>query len=324
MNIVFVLNPKAGSHSIDDFKAVLSRQLQDCRQAGRIVHAEIMVPESAEALRQQLRKRLQDDMVDLVGVAGGDGSIMEALPVLVDFPKVKLGIIPQGTGNLLAVNLGIPIDTEQALEVIFNGQAKRIDIGRIGESYFALLAGAGAIAEIMETTTSTDKQLFGWMSYLVGGIRNLFRSRHAAFKLTIDDGRVIRGRGVSVVVSNAASIMRPCLPLTPDAEPDDGKLDVCFIKARGRRDYIPTIYELLTRQCEEHPEHVHYFQARGLRIETRPRLKIQADGNIIGHTPVDVSILPGRIEVMVPAPQETEAPLPENRSFMELLRQTIR
>lgn len=322
--LLFILNPNAGSHSTAELEAALAHAAADPDVPP--FHAESLVCEDTAGLRMQLRWRLLAGDIDTVCVVGGDGSIMEVLPVLIDFPEVMLGIVPAGTGNLLAVNLNIPLATGDALAVVLSGRGKPLDIGSIGGHFFALLAGVGVVADIMENTSSTHKRLLGWWAYLLDGVRNIMRGCHATFKLTVD-GQIIRGRGVSVVISNAASIMKPCPALTPDASPHDGMLDVCFLKARSKRDYIPTLYEVLTRQGEERPEHVMYFQTRRLRIESTPRLKVQADGNLIGHTPVDVAILPGKIRVMVPASPSNQpggSHPGTSESFLGLLRASLR
>ena len=297
-HIVFILNPNAGSQSLSDFEATLAEVFNENTGIDRdTLRLETMMENSTDDLRERLREKLSTEEVDTVAVVGGDGSIMEVLPVLVDFPHVRLGLVPYGTGNLLAVNLSIPLATKEALTIILNGEPHPLDLGKIGDRhYFALLAGIGVVADIMENTSSSHKKLFGWYAYLLDGIRNVWRGKNATFKLTVD-GKPVRGKGVGVVISNAARNMKPCPALTPNAAPDDGLLHVCFVTAKSKREYIPALYEALSQRCDT--EHIHYYSAEKIRIETSPRLKVQADGNIIGKTPVDVQIMPAAIHVLV-------------------------
>jgi YegS/Rv2252/BmrU family lipid kinase len=275
-------------------------------------------------MRRHLRERFLENPVDIIAVVGGDGSVMEVLPLVVEFPSIKLALIPYGTGNLLATNLGIARDFTLSIRTLFEGQVRQIDVGRIGSHYFALLAGVGAVAEIMEQTSSRHKALLGMWAYLWDGLRTIFRTRQSLLHVTID-GRPMRMRGVAVVVSNAASYMKPCPNLTPNAEPDDGWLDVCLIRAHSRRDYLPVILEAI-RQPERPAgdKKILVYRARHLRIESTPLLKVQADGNIIGTTPVDIEVARQRIQVLVP-PQASGPPeesKPADRSSSRVLSES--
>lgn len=324
--VLFVINPNAGRVLIEEFEAALNAELAQLPPGGEAIKVELFIPETPALLRETLRQKFTEKPVDIVGVVGGDGTIMEVLPVLVEFPRIKLALIPHGTGNLLAVNLGIQLNFKSALDVLFNGQARRIDVGKIGTHYFALIAGVGTVAEIMENTPSHHKKRFGIWAYFWDGIRTVMRTRESLFKI-IADGKSHRFRGVAILISNAASIMGPCLPLTPDAEPDDGLFDICLIKTRSRRDYVPAILEALGRDdLVSGDKKINTFRARNLRIESSVPVKVQADGNIIGTTPVDIELIRNRLQILVP--QETFEPRqpaprirPESQgSLAEMLR----
>jgi YegS/Rv2252/BmrU family lipid kinase len=272
-----------------------------------------LVPESPEQMRTTLRQKLTENTVDVLGVVGGDGTIMEVLPILVEFPQVKLALIAYGTGNLLAVNLGIPKEFSASLDLIFNGKPRRIDMARINNDYFALLAGVGVVADIMENTPRADKKRFGILAYLVNGFKTVWGARRSRFTVTTEN-RTFRAKGVSVLVSNAASFLGPCVPLTPDAEPDDGLLDVCVIRSHSNQDYFATLLEAMTHsQSGLNPRNIIRFQTRKLKIESSKTMSVQADGNLIGTTPVDIEIVRNRLQVMVPpesfqrVPSETVA-----------------
>jgi YegS/Rv2252/BmrU family lipid kinase len=300
-HVLFVLNPRAGRAAAEELEAAISQ----VALRSRAISSEILVPESPEQLRILLRQKSAQNEIDILAIVGGDGSVMEVLPVLVEYPQILLGLIPRGTGNLLAANLGIPTDLSSALQVLYEGAAKKIDVGRIGSSYFALLAGVGTAADIMENTESRHKKWLGMWAYLVHGVRTILQANQSLFRVTFH-GHTVQVRGVSVIISNAASLMPPCPALTPEAKPDDGLLDICVLKAHSKRDYVPVVLEAMQHSRLSPPARkVLSFQTRKLRIESSPPLKVQADGNIIGTTPVDIEIVREAIQILLPRKTES-------------------
>lgn len=320
--ILFVINPNAGQTTVEAFDQAMETELSRMRDAGQsdsTITVEKLIPESPEQMRTVLRKKFSDDTVDILGVVGGDGSIMEVLPVLVEFPKVKLALIAYGTGNLLAANLGIPKEFPAAIDTIFNGRPRRIDMARINNDYFALIAGIGVVADIMENTPRADKKRFGILAYLLNGIRTVWHARRSRFKITTET-RTFRAKGVSVLISNAASFLGPCVPLTPDAEPDDGLLDVCIIKSRSNTDYFFTLLEAMLRPAPDlMNRNIIHFKTRKLRIESSKTFSVQADGNLIGTTPVDIEIIRNRLQIMVPLKAFDTLPVQQDHSQTSLL-----
>lgn len=306
--IVFIINPNAGQKTVEEFERALQLELQKLPPADEAIKIDTLIPDSPEQMREILRRKFSERPADVLGVVGGDGSIMEALPLLVEFPSIKLALIPYGTGNLLAANLGIPMDFTSSLSTLFEGKARRIDMAQINDSYFALIAGVGVVADIMDNTPREHKKRFGMLAYLINGIKTILRAERSRVKV-ITEKRTYQVHGVTVVISNAASFLGPCLPLTPDAEPDDGLLDICIIKSRSNRDYLPTILEVMFKSdlTRLRDRNVINFQTRRLRIESSIPIKVQADGNVIGTTPVDIEIIRNRLQVMVP---ETEFGIP--------------
>lgn len=299
--ILFVINPNAGQNTVDEFELALDEELKRLPPSDESIKIENFIPESVESMRQILRQKFLEKPVDILGVVGGDGTIMEVLPLLMEFPSIKLALIPYGTGNLLAANLGIPREFSASLDTLFGGKARRIDMARINDSYFALIAGVGVVADIMENTPREHKKRFGMLAYVVNGIRTILQAERYRVKV-ITENKTYKTKGVTVVISNAASFLGPCLPLTPNAEPDDGLLDVCIIKSQSNHDYLPTILEVMLKPSTDRflNRNVVNFQARRLRIESSKPMKVQADGNVIGETPVDIEIIRNRLAVMVP------------------------
>lgn len=323
--ILFIINPKAGQKTVEEFDQALATEIEKLEASNTSdspIEIEKLIPESPEQMRTTLRQKFTDNPVDILGVVGGDGTIMEVLPVLVEFPGIKLALIAYGTGNLLAANLGIPKEFSESIDTLFKGKPRRIDLARINNNYFALLAEVGVVADIMENTPREDKKRFGILAYLVNGLKTVWRARRSRFTVTTEN-RTFRAKGISVLISNAASFLGPCVPLTPDAEPDDGLLDVCIIKSRSNTDYFSTLLEATLQSTTNFTsKNIVRFKTRKLKIESSKTLSVQADGNLIGTTPVEIEIIRNRLQVMVPEQAFTPGnPHPEHQqSLMEALK----
>lgn len=326
--ILFIINPKAGQKTVEEFDEALAAEIQKLEASGASessIEIEKLIPESPEQMRTKLRQKFTDSPVDILGVVGGDGTIMEVLPVLVEFPGIKLALIAYGTGNLLAANLGIPKEFSESIDTLFNGKPRRIDLARINNNYFALLAEVGVAADIMENTPREDKKRFGILAYLVNGLKTVWRARRSRLTVTTEN-RTFRAKGISVLISNAASFLGPCVPLTPDAEPDDGLLDICIIKSKSNTDYFSTLLEATLQSTQSFKnfssKNIVRFKTRKLKIESSKTLSVQADGNLMGTTPVDIEIIRNRLQVMVP--EQTFTPpdsRPDNQqSLMDTLK----
>src|SRR6478609_5515309 len=135
--ILFVVNPKSGRFRSSDLKGLLAKKLKNQPY-------EIFESKSAQELKEKLPLKLQNPNLSKVVIAGGDGTIMDTLPFLAERPELKIGIFPLGTGNLLAQNLGIPVDLKEALKTILKNRCQAVDLCRINEKYFILNAGVGA------------------------------------------------------------------------------------------------------------------------------------------------------------------------------------
>jgi diacylglycerol kinase family enzyme len=183
----------------------------------------------------------------LVLVAGGDGTVRAAAQGLAG-SGVPLGILPQGTGNLLARNLEIPHDdADAALDVALTGADRTLDLGRLDDgTMFAVMAGTGFDARMMREAPEGLKGVLGWPAYIVGGARGLRRSRvHVQVALDDEPPRAAVVR--SVLVGNVGQLQGG-LELLPDAAPDDGVLDIALVAPRNPKDWVVLIGRALTRR----------------------------------------------------------------------------
>ena len=167
---------------------------------------------------------------DLVLACGGDGTVT-ACAEGVAGSNVPLGILPLGTGNLLARNVGLPQDWPEALAVALTGVGQPLDSGTVNGRSFVVMAGLGLDARMLQDTSEPLKRRLGWAAYAVSVLRHL-RDRPMRVTVAADGGRPRRLRASAVIIGNVGWL-RGGLPLMPDARPDDGLLDAVVLNARG-------------------------------------------------------------------------------------------
>jgi YegS/Rv2252/BmrU family lipid kinase len=234
---------------------------------------------------------------------GGDGTIAEVITGLAG-SLVPLAIVPQGTGNQLAANLGIPSELDAAVEVAVHGVPQPIDIGQLSTGrYFALMAGAGWDAEVMTSCTRELKDRWGFAAYLFAGVRASVSPTSALFRITAD-GEEIEVRAATVLIANAGQLFHSLFPVEvrigPGVSFHDGLLDICIFAPRTLTDVAAVLWRVARRQYVG-DERMIYLQAREVRIETDPPLVTQVDGDLAGETPLVARAVAGGVRVLLPA-----------------------
>jgi len=261
----------------------------------------------------------------LVLVAGGDGTVRAVAEGLVH-TGVPLGILPQGTGNLLVRNLGLPVDADKALEVALTGTDRTLDVGRIEVegsgrtrqppdrseaeteheaeqgTVFAVMAGAGLDAAMMRDAPEGLKKAVGWPAYLVGGARGL-RRRRMRVQVRLDGGEPKTAKVRTVLIGNMGQLQGG-LELLSDALPDDGLLDVALVAPRRAHDWVVLIARGLTRRHRP-DRRLQTFQARHVSVRLDHAQPRQLDGDLIAEgVSLEARVEPGALLVRVP-PEET-------------------
>ena len=238
---------------------------------------------------------------EVVVTVGGDGSVLQVVQGLAE-TKVALGIIPLGTGNLLAGNLGIPKDVEAAIEVILAGHPRRIDLGRLKvgdkQRVFSVACGIGFDAQMMAATEKSQKLRWGKLAYAAGALRSRGHLRNVTHRITID-GQTSTLEAAQIFIANfgPSRSIKPRLRI----KPDDGLLDVVVVRASGPIPALLAGFEALRQRklgCSK-TGNVFWTRAREIRIETPGRL-VEVDGSVIGSTPITVSIWAEALSVLVP------------------------
>ena len=242
----------------------------------------------------------------LLIVAGGDGTINDAVNGLgkAGFPQgVTLGILPAGTGNDLAATLCIPDDPDEAEDVIRQGRVRTLDVARvrsegIGERFFINVATGGLGAEISDANEGELKRRWGKLSYLRASLEVAkdFDVRELDLYL---DGELHRTRAVNVVVGNCRYAGGGWLA-APNANPEDGLLDVVIIEKLGLTDLLQLAPASMARADYLGKEGVFSARAKEILVETQPPgLDFTVDGEVVGDEPASFSVVPGALKVIV-------------------------
>lgn len=225
---------------------------------------------------------------------GGDGTVRSVAAQLAG-SGVPLGLLPAGTGNLLARNLGIPLtDRDAAADVAFGGRERAIDVGRVeidvsGEDSpprretFLVMAGLGFDAEVMASVHPQLKARVGWWAYVVAGLR-IMRGRQTKVVLRLDEGPPLHRRVRSVVIGNCGELTGG-VRLMPDALIDDGWLDVVIVSPAGLVGWAAVTGAVLTRSRWGHPL-VEHFRCRSIRAHAEKPVEVQLDGDPVGQARV--------------------------------------
>jgi diacylglycerol kinase (ATP) len=241
---------------------------------------------------------------DVVVVVGGDGAVLRVAGALAD-TKATLGIIPAGTGNLLAGNLGIPKHRGRATRTILGGETRRIDLGRVtvegARRDFAVACGVGFDARVVRATGGREKLRWGRLAYFAHVLRQSTSIHNVEHELVLD-GVPTTTEAAQVFIANFGRMLPWMAPQLP-VEPDDGKLDVVVVRADGPVSAFLAGWEALrqTEVGETDAGHVFRARAREVTIKTTPARLVEADGSVVGTTPVTITVLPGALTVLVPA-----------------------
>jgi YegS/Rv2252/BmrU family lipid kinase len=290
-----ISNPRASRAAAGS----LTRAVAALRRGGLVVE----VAEQAERQRgADLARAALQGGAELIVAHGGDGTMMEIAQVIAG-TGVPLGILPGGTGNRLAENLGIRWSVAGATSVILRGRARRIDLGRLETSgrtaYFAVAAGCGFDAEVMHRTGPGSKRAFGIGAYLATAVSLAMDMPRARVRIVTDEG-VHEGDAVSVLLVNCGEILPTGRSLAPQVRPDDGVLDVVVLDADGVPGATRLAWRLATGRAAS-GQGMTLLRTRRVSVTTEPSLPAQADGELSGETPLVAEVLPGALTVLAPA-----------------------
>jgi YegS/Rv2252/BmrU family lipid kinase len=230
------------------------------------------VPKSKKA-PARVEKAIADG-AELILVWGGDGMVQRSIDATVGH-DVTVGVIPAGTANLLATNLGIPQDLEGAVEVALHGHNRKLDVGTVNGEHFTVMSGMGFDARMIDGADSTKKKKLGRLAYVRAGV-DAMRVKPVEMRIDIDGTRWFKGEATCVMVGNVGTASGG-LVVFKDAEPDDGKLDVGVVTAAGMTQWLRVLGRAARKKADSSP-FVNISKAKKIDVRMERKSLYELDG----------------------------------------------
>jgi diacylglycerol kinase (ATP) len=274
------------------------------RAAALGLHGDALLSERPGQLTELAREAAAD--ADLLVAVGGDGTVNEVANGIAGL-DVELAVIPRGTGWDFVRTFGIPRKLDGAVEVALRGRTREIDLGKgryrswaggERESFFANVASAGMSGAIAKRTNETSKALGGKVSYAWATLAVFSRWRNDEVHVRVD-GEEHAGRMHDVIVANGR-YLGGGMKMVPDAEPDDGRLDVLLIGDLTKRDLLLTMPKTYRGTHLPHPKAT-LLRGATVEVDAPEPLPVELDGEQPGTTPVRFEIVPRALRLRVPA-----------------------
>lgn len=288
-HVHIVINPKAGQ--AEPALTVIHRALEPLDLTW-----DVSVVKPGDDVPALVRRALSAG-ADVIAGYGGDGTVSGIAKGLVG-TDVPLAVLPGGTANVLSVDLGLPTDLAASCGHL-EGEAAYLDVIELDGGRYALVhVGTGFSARAVAATDRASKNGLGRLAYTVGGLQALWNPPHSAFELNLD-GRRVTAEGAACMVCNTGLIGQGRLTLSPDISVRDGWLDVVVLRDVRPLSLLSIARDLLLGR-EPSSDRVLRWRAREIEVEAAPPQEVQADGDLIGTTPLRARVLPGALRVIVP------------------------
>jgi YegS/Rv2252/BmrU family lipid kinase len=249
-------------------------------------------------------RRVRDALehgADVVMVWGGDGMVQRVVDTMSRLPRRKrapIAIVPAGTANVLAANLGIPRDLDAAVAIALHGDRRPLDAGQLNGERFAVMGGAGLDALMIEDADGKWKRRLGRASYVLAAAKHVRLPRFGA-RIEVDGKKWFEGRAGCVLVGNVGRVFGG-VQVFPDARPDDGLLDVAVVTASGAVQWARAFGRAVAGDATRSP-FVRETQGRRIRVELDRKLRYELDGGTRGRTRrIEARVRTGAVEVCVP------------------------
>jgi len=234
----------------------------------------------------------------MVVTLGGDGMLGAVAGVLRHEPGAVLGVLPGGRGNDFARVVGIPLDPEAACDVIAGGVARPIDLGLAGDRPYIGIASVGFDSEANRIANRAPARL-GPLVYLYGALGALARWKPAGFTVEVDgERRAFSGWSVGACNSKAYG---GGMYAAPDAELDDGQLDVVYMERTSKARFVGSVLPKVFKGEHVNEPSVHVLRGAEVRIDADRPFVVYADGDPVGALPMTFRALPGALQVLLPA-----------------------
>jgi YegS/Rv2252/BmrU family lipid kinase len=310
LKILIIANPMSGKGAA--YKVM--PKLRDFFERN-YVSAEFYMTKKQKDAIGAAKKAAKSGKYDVIIASGGDGTVNEVINGIMlsgRSGKQKFAIIPLGTENVLCQETGIPFDSFDAAKLIVSGKTMKMDIGMVksgngssGRSekrHFVLMAGIGFDAHVATKVQPLLKKLIGSAAYSFAAWNELFKYRHSEITVKIDgingknNKKIVKG---SFVVIGNTKLYGAKLKIAAKASIKDGLLDVCIFKGKDLVSFFRYALGTLTAQHTGFSD-IEYFKAKRIKVSSKPKVLCHVDCEVIGKTPIEVSVVPKAINIIVP------------------------
>ena len=287
---LFIVNPTA--HNLPSRSALLEAEAWLHQQGWQAAWEETRRPGDALTMAA----RAAQEKLPLVFVVGGDGTLNEAANGLAG-SDTALAMVPAGTVNIWAKEVGIPRRPLAAVQACLEGERRRSDLGRAGDRYFLLMAGYGLDGHIARKVSLGAKRYLGATTYALTAVRESLRYRGRPVRMLLDD-QPVTGQVLMLVAGNTRNYAG-MVEVTAGAKADDGLLDICVFLGDGFRDIVMHVLGVVLRRHRRSGK-VIYRRGRRLELAWEDPLPLQLDGDPYPESPTRVEVVPAALEVMLP------------------------
>lgn len=289
-NIHIIVNPAAGNN-----EPILS-YLNDSLHTSKVNWEVFLTHGRGDAT--DLAKKAVKEKVDAVAVYGGDGTVMEVAQGLYK-THTPLAIIPGGTANVMAKELGIPTSTTEAIDLLKNNnlKAKVVDMALLGDKPFIIRLNLGVLAEMVKSTRRSVKDKFGVLAYVGAAIKHTFTTQREEYHLVLD-GKKITTRGVALVIANSGNIGIPGVSFLPSIDIADGLLDVIVFRTKNFKSLVAWASSHI--KGEKPNRHIKHWKAKSVTVELTKEKSIILDDVPIKIKQLNAIIVPRALTVLIP------------------------
>lgn len=294
MPSLLIVNPVAREVAADRSLPDRMRSILQTHGVACELHVTTAAGEAPAVVRESIRRGLSP-----IVVAGGDGTINEVVNGLAD-SDVPLGLIPVGTGNALARQIGLkPGDIEGACRAIAAGRTRRMDLGCLNGRFFASMAGVGLDAHVARRVGGLWKTWVGPYAFVGQFLATAVTLKPWYFQAELD-GQPLSGMMWAWFVCNTAQYTWR-VRLTPDARTDDGRLDFVLFRRCGRGRLVAIAADIFLRgKAAAGHRGMHVLTGSRVTLTTEPTAPWHVDGDVAGVTPVECAVHPGALRLIVP------------------------
>ncbi len=248
----------------------------------------------------QFSKSAVKEGVDALAVYGGDGTLMEAISGLIG-SEIPLVILPGGSANVMANELGIPTDLKEACALLSHGplRTKLIDVGQFNNRYFITGISIGFGADLVKGANRESKNKFGILAYFFATAAALKKLKLSHYHIKIDENEY-EVQGLTCLVNNAGNLGFTKISLDKNIDISDGLLDVVVVRKSNLSLFKLIVITLIKGERPDNFELVEHWQGREISITSNRKQVIQCDGELLERIPSHIKIIPGAIKVLIP------------------------